>query len=506
MLIPDRTGVAAVARNDATRGLLGERVEVWALVAITLLAAVLRFSSIASQSYWFDEAATVHLMHLGFGAMLNGVAKQESTPPLYYVLAWPWARLFGTGEAGLRSLSALAGIAAIPITYLCGRELVSGRAGLVAAALAAVNPFLIWYSQEARSYMLLVALSGASFLFFARAWREPSRRNLSWWGVMSALALLTHFFAGFLVAPEAIALLWRGRDRFVLAAAAAVAAVQLALLPLVVSDASHPLQGWITSFPLRVRIEQVPVAFGIGTLYQSATAISYGPYATAALAGCVIVLLLIGADGEELRGAGIAAGVAAFTLLAPLLLVPFGHDYYLARNVLPAWIPLAVVVGAACTARRAQAAGATLAVVLLAAFVWAGIRIDGNPEYQRPDWRGVAAALGRPHGPRAIVAYDGTIATVPLALYLPGASARTAAQGPAAVSELDVVGGTWQTVPASAPSGLRLIAAKAVDGHLVARYAAAPAWRLSSQALAARAAPLLAPARPGGAVLLQRGS
>ena len=101
-------------------------------------------------------------------------------------------------------MSAIAGTAVIPIAYLCGRELVSKRAGLLAAALAAVSPFMIWYSQEAREYMLLAAFCGASVLFFARCLRSPSRRNLAWWAVFSGLAVLTHYFAAFLVAPEAI--------------------------------------------------------------------------------------------------------------------------------------------------------------------------------------------------------------------------------------------------------------------------------------------------------------
>ena len=100
--------------------------------------------------------------------------------------------MFGAGEAGLRSLSALAGTAVIPITYLCGRELVSRRAGLVAAALAAVSPFMIWYSQEAREYMLLAALCGVSLCCSPARCGTPSRRTCVWWAVFSALAVLTH--------------------------------------------------------------------------------------------------------------------------------------------------------------------------------------------------------------------------------------------------------------------------------------------------------------------------
>ena len=43
--------------------------------------------------------------------MLGTVLGQETTPPLYFMLAWGWAKVFGFGEEGLRSLSALAGTA-----------------------------------------------------------------------------------------------------------------------------------------------------------------------------------------------------------------------------------------------------------------------------------------------------------------------------------------------------------------------------------------------------------
>jgi hypothetical protein len=512
MLIPARTGAAAVARNDSTPWTARISTEAWLAAGLTLAGAALRFATLTSQSYWFDEAQAAHELHLSLGTMLSLWSANEPNPPLYFLLAWPWAHLFGTGEAGLRSLSAIFGTAVIPIAYLCGRELVSRRAGLCAAALAALNPFMIWYSQEAREYMLLVALSGASLLFFARAWRAPSRRRLAWWAVFSGLALLTQYFAAFLVAAEAIALVLRGRNRATLVAVGAMAVLELTLLPHFLGHVSHPA-GWIAAVPLSTRIQQLPIAFGLNTLYLSTSPlVSYGLLGAAVLAGCLIALLVIGADPAQLRGAGLAAGVAATVLLAPLLLALLGHDYYEARALSPAWIPLAVVIGAACTARRTRLAGAALAFVLLALFVYAGIRIDGNSMYQRQDWRGVAAALGTPAGTRAIVAYDGTFATAPLAIYLPGvpwtgsAQMPQTSQTPVSVGEVDVVGGVWQKVPATLPPGTRLIGARTVDGYAVDRFALTHAWHLAPAAIAARAAGLLGPASPGGAVLIQYGS
>ena len=206
------------------------------LAGLVLLAAGIRLALLGTQSLWADEALTGYEVTLPFGAMIHTVTTVEVTPPLYFVVVWTWAKLFGTGAIALRSLSALAGIALVPIAYGATRELVSRRAGLVAAALVTVSPFAIWYSQEARGYMLLAALTGAAFWCFARALHTPSTRNLAAWTLLGAAALMTHFFAGFALAPEAIVLLWRHRTRATVVAVGVVAAAQLAMLPFAVAD------------------------------------------------------------------------------------------------------------------------------------------------------------------------------------------------------------------------------------------------------------------------------
>src|SRR3712207_9410986 len=90
------------------------------LAGIVLLGAVLRFATLDGQSYWFDEAVTVRLLRMDLGDMLSAIPDSESTPPLYYVLAWFWTQLFGTGEVGVRTLSALVGTATIPVAYAIG--------------------------------------------------------------------------------------------------------------------------------------------------------------------------------------------------------------------------------------------------------------------------------------------------------------------------------------------------------------------------------------------------
>jgi mannosyltransferase len=482
----------------------------WVIVgALVIVGAALRFATLTHQSLWFDEAQAVHEMRLSLGGMLSTWSTNEPNPPLYFVVAWLWTHVFGASAGGLRSLSALIGTATIPLVYLAGRELVSRRAGLFAAALVTLSPFMIWYSQEAREYGLLAALSAASLLFFARVWRTPgSRRDLIWWAVFSGLALLTQYFAIFLVGAEALLLLYRRRDLGVVVAIAALVVVGGALIPHLVAHQSHP-SGWIDEFRLSVRVRQVPVAFGFSPQYQSQTALNYGLLAAAVLVGAMIVLLLVGADAHELRGAGLAAGLAAFVLLVPLILALIGHDYYEPRALIPAVIPLAVAVGAACAARGTRVAGAALAVLLGVLFVYAAVKITSDQRYQRANWNGVAAALGPATGTRAIAAYDGTFATAPLAVTLPGVAwtgsdqVPQVSQTPVSVSELDVVGDVGQSARTHLPGGVRLRSSRQVDNYLVYRFTLPRPWRATPQQIGQRAAALVGPSVGAPSVLIQ---
>ena len=90
--------------------------DTWALIGLTALAALIRLLVINNQSFWMDEALTAYETHSSFGGMLGTVAHVETTPPLYFVLIWAWAHVFGSSEVGLRSLSTLD--VDVPVTLL----------------------------------------------------------------------------------------------------------------------------------------------------------------------------------------------------------------------------------------------------------------------------------------------------------------------------------------------------------------------------------------------------
>jgi 4-amino-4-deoxy-L-arabinose transferase-like glycosyltransferase len=392
------------------------RADVAIVAGFTALAALLRFATLDVQSFGHDESVTAgHVLDPNFIQMLKEVPGRESTPPLYYVTAWFWSKLFGTGEVGLRALSAVFGTALVPVAYALAAKLASRRVGAVLCALVAVNPMLVWFSQEARAYSLLVLTSAVSVLVFVYALESPTRRRLALWAAASALALATHYFALFLLAAEAIWLLarWR-RQRDVRLAIAAVTFAGLVLAPVAIYQAAADRTGWIARIPLGERLTEAADRFLVG---PNGAELAYVVPVAATLVGVGLVLLAWRAEGRERSGARVAAVLGLAVVLVPLglALAGAGADRVIAKNLLPALVPLMLVVAAGLGARRSGLLGTAATVGLCVVSVLVVVRVAASSDLQRPDWRG-AAELIRAGGSAAVV--TGVNGDDPLRLYL----------------------------------------------------------------------------------------
>src|SRR3954470_19586287 len=317
----------------AVRRLVVERSQTfWIVAGLTGLAAVLRFSTLSLQSFHHDEIVTAgRVVRASLWHLVDKVVSGESVPPLYYVLAWLWTHVTGTGAIGLRSLSAVAGVATIPVAYLICAELRGARTGIAAAALVATNPMLIWYSQEARGYALLVLFASISLLFFLRAMQRGTRRDCVWWAVASTLALCTHYFAVFPIAIEAV-LLARARRRVATSALIGLGAACAALAPLALVQMSHADNtNWIGQLTLPYRLGETGVGFAVGeTGYLIAEPVRpLLALVPLALAAAGLVLLFLRGERDERRPALLLLGLAAATILAPIALALLGKDYVL---------------------------------------------------------------------------------------------------------------------------------------------------------------------------------
>jgi mannosyltransferase len=392
----------------------------WVVAGLTAVAALLRFVTLGMQSYHHDEIVTAtRILGGNFSQAMNAVGYSESAPPLYYALAWVWTQVTGTGELGLRSISALAGVATVPVAYLIGRELRGHRAGILSAALVAVNPMLLWYSQEARAYSLLALLCALSLLYCVRALRGGQRNDVVLWGAFSALALATHYFAVFPLVAEVLLLL-RRRGRLVLPGLGVIALAALMLAPLAIHQMSYGHAEWIGRFTLGHRLWETAATFLTGETGD----IIGGPerpslaFVPLALSLAAFALLALRASRDERRSASVPLAVGLTAIGIPLLLALFSisKDYVLARNLLPALVPLLVVVAITLTGERVRRLGTAIAAALLAYSFGFCVWVSFSPELQRPDWSTVAERLGEPEAPRATVTWH--LGEAPLRYYL----------------------------------------------------------------------------------------
>jgi len=179
-----------------------------ALGVILLVAAALRLFHVTFQSFWLDEGFTAKLIVQPLGDFVR-LLRVEPFMAAYDILLYPWARL-GTSEAMIRMPSVIFGVATVALVYRLGLRLFDRRVAIVGATILALSPSSIAYSQEARSYSMLMFLSALSWLSFLDAVQRDTPRNWLRYAVVAALAGYTHFF-GVLIVPSQIAALVAAR-------------------------------------------------------------------------------------------------------------------------------------------------------------------------------------------------------------------------------------------------------------------------------------------------------
>jgi 4-amino-4-deoxy-L-arabinose transferase-like glycosyltransferase len=221
----------------------------WGLLAVTLVGFGARVWQLDAQSLWLDEALSVVFSRPGLRQMYTVLVTQDLHPPLYYVTLHFWMLAAGSGEFSVRFLSVLAGVPAVPATYVLGSLLFRERGstksgipnrgqqvGLIGASLVAVSPFLVYYSQEARMYSALATFGVLSSCALWKLLEAPNARRLLVYVLFTSATLYTQYFGGFVLAFQAIYCLGvlardRRRATWSFSAMAAVALTYVPWLP-----------------------------------------------------------------------------------------------------------------------------------------------------------------------------------------------------------------------------------------------------------------------------------
>ena len=173
------------------------------LVALIVLAAALRFFRLGAQSLWVDEILTLIVATPKPGFPLGQLLLHNIHGPLHtFVVAM--MRQAGEGDGWLRLPSAVAGVLAVPLLYLWVRPRLGSRVALWSAALLAVNPLHLHYSQELRNYAFAVCFVLASCVLLDRLCERWSAGRAAAFALSVAAAVLCNFSACFAFIVQAV--------------------------------------------------------------------------------------------------------------------------------------------------------------------------------------------------------------------------------------------------------------------------------------------------------------
>jgi mannosyltransferase len=333
------------------------------LVVLLAVSYLLRTDSLG-ESLWMDEGLSIGIASQPLFD-IPGVLRVDGSPPVYYMLLSVWMDLVGNGPGETQGLSVFISLVSVPGGMWAGWSLFGRRAGLVCAALCAVNPFLTQFAQETRMYSLMLVLSLLATAAFLHVFAFGRRRYLPLFFVLLALMLYTHNWGLFLSVGLVCALVpcWyvsENRHSFwkdALIGFGGAGLLYLPWLPTLLHQIQHTGAPWLNPPNFGAPIQISKSLLGGGT-----------PTVALLLAGGSGLAAVLARRVEDKERTAVLAG--AVTVLATLAVA------WLVSQVSPAWTTryLGVLLGpmlliAALGIARAGTLGLVALVIVLG--IWA---------------------------------------------------------------------------------------------------------------------------------------
>ena len=171
------------------------------LLAITVLAAALRFYRLDAEGAWFDESFSISHAARPLGQLFDVVINDFAHPPLHHLALHFWFAVAGVGAWEARLISVILGTLSIPLLYLIARRFTDPATSLCAAFLLAISQIAVYFSQEARGYMQTQFFSLAAALSFLALLEKPNFACSTLFALCGLATIYSHYYgAGTLLA------------------------------------------------------------------------------------------------------------------------------------------------------------------------------------------------------------------------------------------------------------------------------------------------------------------
>lgn len=370
---------------------------------LLVIATILRFYSLEALPLWLDEAFTYQISRLPLPNLLFTV--NDVHPPLFYLIE-NFALRFGRSELILRFAPAVFGVLAVCMLHLIGRRFVSPICGLSAAAVLATSTVHIRYSQEARSYTLLmleICIAAYGVLKFIED-RKNMRSDHSAdtalklnavviYLVGATTALYTHNISVFYIFALNLTVLLAWQPlRYInntmlihwLVAQVVLLVLWLPWLVVFIDQAQSNVFSWLEHYSLRDALQTLRNVYGFSHIWR------FQPIPDI-IVFCLIVAGMIAAFYRHHRGLVVVAGLILVMVPGVIWAVGFVKPVFMLRTVLGCLIGSSLGLGLAV-------AFAPMRVVafLIIAFVLAGnVRSTSNyyEIHAKEEWDNVARVV-----------------------------------------------------------------------------------------------------------------
>ncbi|MFZ1129034.1 glycosyltransferase family 39 protein [Methanoregula sp.] len=406
------------------------------LIVLMVIGLFLRFYNLGFNSLWLDETSTYTISVKSFAGIWQVTASGEFNPPLFY-----WAEhvmlMLGNNEVILRFIPALLGVLTIPLFYLIGKEFLDRNAGIIAAAACTVSPFLIYYSQEARAYMMMLFFVALATIFFLRAMKSGSLIHWILFGVFSALAFWSHFYAFVMIAALVLYALieWAPRIRTELANLRMLVAGIIVFVVL----SLHLIIVTLQLFVLRTSSAPTYGIQGLGIILETFIQVA----GMNDIAMYLLVALFIVGIIQAFR---IGKNKGIFLVLITVLTFVISYILSFKMPMLPRYLIFLSIVfflGIAVSYRVVYSLWNTRAVVygfiILLFVISAPVLAGYYSGFSKEDWRGFSATLQQKTLPGDVVISVPGYISQPLDYYYSSTKAQTKEYGATTAADLDRV-------------------------------------------------------------------
>jgi uncharacterized membrane protein len=174
------------------------------LWAILFIALFLRIYDLGTESIWLDEGYTIRMAKLNLSQLIKDTLSFDLIPPLYHIFLHYWINLFGDSEFSTRFLSTIFGFFAVFMIYKVGSLFFNKNTGVLSSFLLALSLYHIKYSQEVRSYTLMVLLCLFSIYFFIRLFNKRTLTISIGYIISSSLLMYIHIYGLFIIIAQNI--------------------------------------------------------------------------------------------------------------------------------------------------------------------------------------------------------------------------------------------------------------------------------------------------------------